>query len=79
MSKVVSVRVSDETKKKMEKREEVNWSEFIRRAIKQFLEEGEGEESADGSTEMERKDLEEIKRKIKRRIAEKHGIEIKNI
>ncbi|MEM0024843.1 MAG: type II toxin-antitoxin system ParD family antitoxin [Thermofilaceae archaeon] len=39
---VVSVRVSDELKRRMEKLRHVNWSEVLRQAIVRILEEEEG-------------------------------------
>lgn len=39
---VISVRVSDEMKKRMEKLRHVNWSEVLRQAIVRVLEEEEG-------------------------------------
>lgn len=39
---VISVRISDEIKKRMEKLKHINWSEVIRRAIIEVLEEEEG-------------------------------------
>ncbi|MCX8183755.1 MAG: type II toxin-antitoxin system ParD family antitoxin [Crenarchaeota archaeon] len=39
---IISVRVSDEVKKRMEKLSHVNWSEVLRKAILRVLEEEEG-------------------------------------
>ena len=39
---IISVRVSEEIKKRMEKLKHINWSEVIRKAIIEVLEEEEG-------------------------------------
>jgi len=43
---VISVRVSDEVKRRMERLKHVNWSEVIRRAIMEVLEAEEGRKLA---------------------------------
>lgn len=43
---VVSVRVNDDIKKKMEKLKHINWSEVIRSAIMKVIEEEEGRDLA---------------------------------
>lgn len=75
MSEIVSVRVSKDTKKEMEKHKEINWSEVMRKALKKYLKRVRKTESLAESMELEEKDLEEIKKKVKHGIAEEHGIE----
>lgn len=70
----VSVRVSEDLKKTMEKHREVNWSEVIRRAVKEHATRiGLADEIALKS-ELTDEEAMEIGEKIKEGIAKKHGL-----
>lgn len=74
MSEIVSVRVSKDTKEEMEKYKEINWSEVIRKALNEYLEKIRETEALAQSLQLEEEDLEEIKKKVKQRIAKKHEV-----
>lgn len=70
----LSVRVSEDLKSKIERHKEVNWSEVTRRAVKDHLTKLELIESISSKSELSEEDAEEIGKKIKRGIANRHGL-----
>lgn len=70
----VSVRVSEDLKAKIERHKEVNWSEIMRRAVKEHLTKVELVESISSRSKLSEKDAEEIGEEIKRGIAKRHGL-----
>lgn len=73
MSKI-SVRVPEDLKKKMERHKEVNWSEVVRESIQDHLTKLELVESISSRSKLSEEEAEEIGEKIKKGIAERHGL-----
>lgn len=70
----VSVRVSEDLKATMERHKEVNWSEVIRRAVKEHATRIELADEIASRSELTDEEARQIGERIKEGIAERHGL-----
>jgi len=71
----ITLSVSEELKKRLQKHDEVNWSAVTRRALEEHLNKMEIAEKIASKSKLTRKDVEELDKLIKREVAKAHGIE----
>ena len=71
----ITLSVSEELKKRLQKYDEVNWSAVTRRALEEHLNKMEIAEKIASKSKLTRKDVEELDKLIKREVAKAHGIE----
>jgi len=70
----ITLSVSEELKKRLQKYDEVNWSAVTRRALEEHLNKMEIAEKIASKGKLTRKDADEISKLIKRDIAKAHGL-----
>ena len=70
----VTLTVSDNLKKELQKHDEVNWSAVIRKALAEHLRKIEIVESIANKSKLTKKDADEISKKIKRDLSEELGL-----
>lgn len=70
----VSIRVSGDLKEEMERHGEVNWSEVARKAFSEHVRKIELADALASASELTEEDVEEISRRVKSGMAEKHGL-----
>jgi len=70
----ITLSVSEELKKRLQKHDEVNWSAVTRRALEEHLNKMEIAEKIASKGKLTRKDADEISKLIKRDIAKAHGL-----
>ncbi len=70
----ITLSVPDELHKKMRQMSDIRWSEIARKAIQQRIEDLEVMNKIASKSKLTKKDAEELSKKIKRGIAEKHGL-----
>lgn len=70
----VSIRVSEDLKREMEEHREVNWSEVARRAFTEHVRRIELADALASGSELTGEEVEEISRRVKKGIAERHGL-----
>lgn len=72
MQKQVSVKVPKSLKEKMEKHQEVNWSEVIRKALREYLSKLELADKIASKSKLTEKEAEELSKQVKQSIARRH-------
>lgn len=70
----VAIKVPHDLKKKMEQHEEINWDELIQRFISERISKIELADSIASQSDLTEEDAQDIGDKIKRGIAERHGL-----
>ncbi len=70
----LSVRVPEDLKKEMEEHKEINWSEVARRAFNEQLRKVELADELTSGSKLTEEEAVEIGEKIKKGMAEKHGL-----
>lgn len=70
----VTVSVPESLKEEMARHAEVNWSAVIRRAIQDHLRTLEVANRIARQSKLTRRDVEELDRLLKKRLAERHGL-----
>ncbi|MFB6245858.1 MAG: hypothetical protein ABEJ03_05945 [Candidatus Nanohaloarchaea archaeon] len=73
MSKV-SVRVPEDLKRSMDEHSKINWSVVARDAFREELRKIELADSIASESELTEEDVEEIGKRVKEDIAERHGL-----
>ena len=70
----ITLSVSEELKKRLQKHDEVNWSAVIRKALQEYLRNIEIAEAIAQKSKLTKKDAEEISKKINRATAKDLGL-----
>ena len=70
----ITLSMPDEILRKMRIMKEIKWSEVARRAIQQRIEDFEALEKIASKSKLTKKDAMEISEKIKKGIANRHGL-----
>lgn len=70
----LSVRIPEDLKKEMEEHREINWSEIARKAFSEQIRKIELADALTSKSKLTKEGAKEIGEKIKKGIAEKHGL-----
>lgn len=70
----ISIRVSEDLKKRMEEHSEINWSEIARESFEERLNKIDLADKIASKSELTKEDVEKLSEKIKEGIAEKNGL-----
>lgn len=70
----MTLSIPEELSKRMKKFSEMRWSEIVRKAIEQRINDMEVVEKIASKSKLTKKDAEEIANKIKKGIAKRHGL-----
>jgi len=70
----MTLSIPDELHKKMKQFSEIRWSEIVRRAIQQRIDDLESMEKIVSKSKLTKKDADEISKKINRAVAVRFGL-----
>ncbi|PTD94252.1 hypothetical protein C9439_02835 [archaeon SCG-AAA382B04] len=70
----VSIRVSEDLKKRMEEHSEINWSEIARNSFEERLNKIDLADKIASKSDLTKEDVQELSKKIKEGIAERHEL-----